>query len=175
MDNAGDVRFEQLDTNRVKELKEIALQTFTQSFFHLNTPENFNAYVSEAFDEETLTQEINSPGTLFYFIYFQSRLAGYFKINIHSSSRPETDINAMELQRIYLLNQFQGTGLGSRMLAFVMDKAKANNCRTIWLGVWEHNVKAIRFYENHGFIKTGEHTFLLGQDPQTDYIYTLNL
>ncbi len=81
----------------------------------------------------------------------------------------------MELQRIYLLNMVQGSGLGNKVMNFVLEIAKSANCRSIWLGVWEHNVKAIRFYENHGFIKTGEHTFLLGQDPQTDYIYTLNI
>lgn len=175
MADAGEVRFVKLDPDRVKELKEISMESFTQSFFHLNTHENFDAYVSDAFNEETLKLELSLPDTRFYFIYFQSRLAGYFKINFQALPGPETVINNMELQRIYLLNMFQGYGLGSRVVDYVVDMAKSHNCRAIWLGVWEHNVKAIRFYENKGFIKTGEHMFLLGRDPQTDYIYTLNL
>lgn len=155
MGDSGDIRYEKLNPERVNELKAISLETFTQSFFHLNTRGNFVAYVSEAFSEEILKQELSAPGTWFYFIYFQNQLAGYFKINFQASPGPETDMHSMELQRIYVLNKYQGSGIGSRALEFVLDMAKSANCKSIWLGVWEHNIKAIRFYENHGFIKPG--------------------
>jgi ribosomal protein S18 acetylase RimI-like enzyme len=40
----------------------------------------------------------------------------------------------------------------------------------IWLGVWEHNHQAIKFYTTWGFEKFGDHLFLLGDDPQTDWL-----
>lgn len=42
--------------------------------------------------------------------------------------------------------------------------------RTTWLGVWERNDRAIRFYARHGYERCGEHVFQLGDDAQTDYI-----
>jgi ribosomal protein S18 acetylase RimI-like enzyme len=45
----------------------------------------------------------------------------------------------------------------------------------MWLGVWEHNPRAIAFYHKHGFVDVGDHVFLLGEDPQTDIIMELDL
>lgn len=38
------------------------------------------------------------------------------------------------------------------------------------LGVWEHNHRALRFYEKNGFIAFGTHIFQLGNDQQTDIL-----
>jgi len=172
MAEAGDIRFVRLGPDQADELGTISLDTFTQSFFHLNTPENFEAYVSDAFEEKKLKDELSLPDTHFYFVYFHSRLAGYFKLNFNTIPDPQSDNITLELQRIYLLNPFQGYGLGKEILDFIIQLAKSSHQKSIWLGVWEHNIKAIRFYEKNGFIRCGEHTFLLGQDPQTDYIYS---
>ena len=40
----------------------------------------------------------------------------------------------------------------------------------MWLGVWEKNLKGIRFYERFGFKKFSEHLFVLGNDIQTDWL-----
>ncbi|MDZ4707360.1 MAG: GNAT family N-acetyltransferase [Saprospiraceae bacterium] len=175
MAEAGDIRFLQLGPDQANELRSISLDTFSQSFFHLNTRENFEAYVSDAFDEEKLKNELSLPDSRFYFVFFLSRLAGYFKINFHAGPDPQSNNNALELQRIYLLSPFQGYGLGNKILDFIVQLAQSSHHSSIWLGVWEHNTKAIRFYEKNGFIRKGEHAFLLGQDPQTDYIYSLDL
>ena len=50
--------------------------------------------------------------------------------------------------------------------------ARARNGQhdVMWLGVWEHNPRAQRFYEKNGFRIVGRHTFQLGYDPQTDLL-----
>lgn len=40
----------------------------------------------------------------------------------------------------------------------------------VWLGVWEHNPRAISFYRKLGFTEVGEHIFQVGSDPQRDII-----
>ena len=36
--------------------------------------------------------------------------------------------------------------------------------------VWEKNEKALKFYKKNGFYEIGTHTFVMGEDVQTDYI-----
>ena len=38
----------------------------------------------------------------------------------------------------------------------------------VWLGVWEKNARAIRFYSKNGFEPFDKHIFKLGDDVQTD-------
>ena len=51
-----------------------------------------------------------------------------------------------------------------------LDAARSAGHRTIWLGVWERNARAISFYERWVFEKVGDHVFRLGSDDQTDLI-----
>jgi GNAT superfamily N-acetyltransferase len=49
-----------------------------------------------------------------------------------------------------------------------IEVAKENSVKFIWLGVWEHNPRAIRFYEKNQFVVFDKHIFMLGDDAQTD-------
>ena len=45
----------------------------------------------------------------------------------------------------------------------------------LWLDVWEKNEKALGFYRKNGFYEIGTHTFVMGDDAQTDYIMRKDL
>ena len=54
-------------------------------------------------------------------------------------------------------------------MTFVLDFAAEKNYDLVWLGVWEHNERALNFYKKFGFIDTGfKHPFPIGNTPQTD-------
>jgi ribosomal protein S18 acetylase RimI-like enzyme len=110
--------------------------------------------------------------TSFYFVYDRSGVIAYFKLNFNIDPLQQPDLKSMELQRLYVFATRQSVGLGAQIMDFIKALAISLNYRHIWLGVWEHNTKAIQFYKRHGFIKTGEHPFLLGHDLQTDHIYS---
>ncbi len=80
------------------------------------------------------------------------------------------DPHSLEVERIYVAKEFQGTGLGRRLMEEAVRLATEQKKEYIWLGVWEKNERAIRFYEGKGFYRTGSHTFTVGNDGQTDYI-----
>lgn len=76
----------------------------------------------------------------------------------------------MEIARIYALQSYIGKGVGSALMKKCIDQACELNKEIIWLGVWEKNQKAIHFYRKWGFEKFGTHIFILGDDPQTDWL-----
>jgi ribosomal protein S18 acetylase RimI-like enzyme len=79
-------------------------------------------------------------------------------------------MNALEIARIYAVREKIGSGVGKAMLEFSIALAEKMKKQIIWLGVWEHNIRAINFYERFGFKKVGEHVFMLGEDAQTDWL-----
>ena len=85
----------------------------------------------------------------------------------------EPGINAekpVELSRLYAHQKRIGQGVGQMLMDACVERAKAENCDVMWLGVWEYNPRAQRFYEKNGFSVVGSHVFLLGKDEQTDLL-----
>ena len=97
-------------------------------------------------------------------------MAGYLKVNISHAQSEEMGNEALEVERIYIKNTYQKHGLGKRLIHKAIEIAMELNKKNIWLGVWEKNVNAIAFYEKMGFVKTGTHSFYMGDEEQTDYI-----
>jgi ribosomal protein S18 acetylase RimI-like enzyme len=76
----------------------------------------------------------------------------------------------VELNRLYSHQEYLGKGVGQTLMDKCFDRGREENCDVMWLGVWEYNPRAQRFYEKNGFRFVGRHTFLLGSDPQTDLL-----
>lgn len=167
--------FKKCDLNDLISLKQISCKTFRDTFAHLNNESNMNAYLENAYNLDKLSNELHNNSSSFYFLYYDDVLAGYMKINEYQTQTDIHDSNSIELERIYLLNDFQGKGLGQSLINKAVEISTQKKKTYIWLGVWEKNYKAIRFYKNAGFYKIGEHPFIMGDDKQTDYIFRKDL
>ncbi|MBA4745399.1 MAG: GNAT family N-acetyltransferase [Muricauda sp.] len=162
-------------TADLKTLVHISKETFRAAFEKDNDPKDFEAYIQEAFHPDKLAKELAHKDCLFYFVYDDETLVGYFKLNIGTAQTDVHDPNALEIERIYVLGEHQGKKIGAWMLQEIITKAKELGKDYIWLGVWEHNPKAIRFYQKHGFTKFNEHPYYIGTDKQTDWLLRLEL
>ena len=156
-------------------LRELSIRTYYETFAHLNTPEDMAAYLEDAFNVERLTKEFNDPNSSFFFLYFNDSLAGYLKLNEAPSQTDINDPSCLEIERIYVVGEFQGKGLGQYLMDQAIATAAERQKKYAWLGVWEKNEKAIRFYKKNGFYEIGTHTFVMGEDVQSDYIMRKDL
>jgi len=155
-------------------LIKISKQTFVDAFEKYNHPDDFKMYMDAAFNKEKIQEELEHPYSEFYFVVLDALRAGYFKLNT-GSAQNEVFSNAMELERIYIFKEFQSQGIGAKVLNRVIEMARLKDYEYLWLGVWEHNKKAIQFYKRHDFFKFDSHPFYLGKDLQTDILMKLNL
>ena len=128
-----------------------------------------------AFSEEKIKRELLHPNSIFYFVEQQGDTIGYFKLNENEVQTEFRDSDGMELERVYLVPEVQGSGTGAKIMAFVVELAKAKHKKYVWLGVWEKNTRAIRFYERLGFERCGTHPYYIGTDKQTDWLYKKTL
>ena len=97
------------------------------------------------------------------------------KFNVDAALTEEMGADSLEVERIYIRPAFKRRGLGKYLIDKAIEIARAQGKQLIWLGVWEHNVNAIAFYEKMGFVRTGAHSFFMGEDEQTDFIMTKKL
>lgn len=167
--------FKKCDVRNLDELIEISRITFINAFEKDNNPEDFNDYMNSALSKETIKTELLNPNSKFYFTYFNNALVGYFKLNENEVQTERFNQNTLELERIYILDQFQGQQIGKHMLFKTIEIAKEKQVSFLWLGVWEKNIDAIRFYERYGFKKFDTHFYNIGNDKQTDWLMKLNL
>ena len=97
------------------------------------------------------------------------------KINVGSAQTELKDDKALEIERIYVISKFQGKKIGQLLYDYALDLAMQGKYDYIWLGVWEENQKAIKFYTKNGFVEFDKHVFRLGNDEQTDIMMKLSL
>ena len=154
----------------IKKLQTIAKQTFTETFGSQNTAEDLAKFLSEEYAFDKLKAEVENPESFYYFCYFEDELAGYLKLNVGAAQTEPDYPEALEIQRIYVLQKYQGKRIGLAMMQQALAVAKKLKKPQVWLGVWENNLKAQAFYQKSGFKKVGSHDFILGNDKQTDYI-----
>ena len=157
------------------DLGEIARRTFDESFRHLNKPETIQAYLESAFTPEKLAAELAEPRSTFYFLYAGQVLAGYLKLNEAGAQTDLNDPETIEIERIYVRKPYQGQGLGRFLVEQAIAAARQARKTALWLGVWQENRPAIRFYERMGFQTFASHTFVMGEEQQTDDLMRLEI
>jgi len=154
----------------IDQLQSISKTTFTETFSQYNSEQNMTHYLNESLSKSRLSAELMNEGSEFYFARLAKEVIGYLKVNVAPAQTDLQDVNSFEIERIYVLQEYQGKKVGQLLFKYAISLAQQRKSQYIWLGVWEHNAKAIRFYEKNGFIPFSSHAFKLGDDEQTDIL-----
>lgn len=170
-----EIAIRKITVNDLNELQSIGKLTFAETFSSGNSEENMKAYLENGFSTEKLTIELSDPNAEFYFAELEGETIGYLKVNVGQSQTEIKDHNALEIERIYVLKEFHGKKVGQILYNKAIALAKEKNVDYVWLGVWEENPRAIRFYEKNGFKAFDKHVFKLGNDKQTDIMMRLSI
>ena len=151
-------------------IADISRKTFYDSFAAANTVENMEKFMSGPFAKDKLAAEVLDPGNYFFIAESAGIPVGYSKIRESLQSKDLPQADAIEIARIYAVKDVIGKGVGRMLMQEAIDYAIHLKKKIIWLGVWEKNQRAIDFYTKWGFTKFSEHTFFVGDDPQTDWL-----
>jgi ribosomal protein S18 acetylase RimI-like enzyme len=153
-------------------LAALAAQSFRDAFASENSPEDIEAYVSESFSSERVRAELLDDNNTFLIAFSHKASApdGYAKLRSGEPDPSVTGPDPIELHRLYVDRSAIGSGVGAALMRASLEAARRGGRKTLWLGVWEKNLRAIAFYERWGFERVGELVFRLGSDDQTDLI-----
>jgi GNAT superfamily N-acetyltransferase len=158
------------------DLSELAERTFREAFAPLNTPQNMDLHCAKVFSPALQAAEIGNPDVLTVVAELRGKLVAFAQLHLRPESPSCVTVTpSLELRRIYVDSAFHGTGLARELLASVLATAERAGAAAVWLGVWERNPRAIRFYQRSGFSTVGDHQFVLGTDAQRDLVMVRNL
>lgn len=152
----------------VATLQTIGRQTFFETFAASNTKEDMKKYLDENFTVEKITREVNNPGSHFFIAWENTNAIGYLKVNEGNAQTELQDEASIEIERIYVKSDYHGKKIGQVLYEKALEIANTKQKKSIWLGVWEENPRAIKFYEKNGFLAFDKHIFKMGEDEQTD-------
>lgn len=151
-------------------LAELGARTFDETFAADNSPEDMAAYLASSFNPARQAEELADPASTFFIAEVGGAAAGYAKLRAGEAERGIEGAKPVEVVRLYVLREWLGRGVGEALMRECVEEAKRAGHETIWLGVWERNVRAQAFYRKWDFRAVGEHVFQLGSDSQTDIL-----
>lgn len=154
-------------------LAVFAAEAFVDTFGADNTPEDMTSYLGTAFGEAQQLAELGDAACTVLLAERDGALAGYAMLRddaLPGGGSSAQLSNAIEIARLYAGKRWIGTGVGATLMQSCLGRAAARGREWIWLGVWEHNARAIAFYARWGFADVGSQHFQLGADLQTDRI-----
>lgn len=151
-------------------IAELGARTFYDTFAPDNKPEDVDAYIAAAFGPAQQAAEMADPRSSFLIAEIEAIAVGYAQLKSGDTPPCVKGSHPVELVRLYAAKEWIGRRVGEALMRACITEAEQKGYRTMWLGVWERNERAQRFYHKWGFQVAGEHIFQLGTDPQTDWI-----
>jgi len=169
------MKIRKINIDDLETLRDLSIQTFKETFEEVNTEEDMQKYLLENLSIEKLKTELENVNSEFYFAENNDEILGYLKLNFKDAQTEKLEENHFEIERIYVLKAFLGQKIGQILFDKAIEIGREKNLEYVWLGVWEENHRAIRFYEKNGFEIFGKHNFVLGEDVQTDLLMKMKI
>ena len=151
------------DPTHATTIASIGRQSFRNAFAHLfNKQEELHDYLEYTYKTEKIIASLRKENNIFFLVFVDSVPVGFAKVKKHSLNDQIESVAQMELQKIYVLPYYHGSGAGAALMQSVLDLAKELSPDYVWLDTHISNAKAIHFYEKYGFKKHGKHYFTIG-------------
>ncbi|RYE29727.1 MAG: GNAT family N-acetyltransferase [Sphingobacteriaceae bacterium] len=157
-----------IQPDEAAEFAKFSAALFAETFADSNSAEDMKLYLDESFATKKIQKELADPNTYCFYADKNWMPVGCMKLILHDTSF--TGKKSAELSRLYVSKDHHNQKIGAGLMQFAIDFALKNQAEKLCLGVWEHNQKAINFYQNWGFVKTGVVDFKLGNDLQQDWL-----
>ncbi len=154
-------------------LSALASKTFSDTFVGTCTDKDMEDFLYEYYNIDQVKAELKVENDFFYFAEVDGVVVGYIRFKEdYSNFEKMKQWKSLELKRLYILKEFHGKGVAQALIDFYFEFAIKNNYEMAWLGVWEFNFRAQKFYQKNGFEDSGiKHLFPIGSTPQFDIWY----
>ena len=152
-------------------LSVLGTQTFVETFAHLYTPADLQAFLDESHSQAAYAKVLADPDYALWIAERDGQAIGYAQAGRcglpHADVKPEDG----ELKRLYLLQSAQNGGVGNALFQQALAWLERDGPRTLWISVWSENFGAQRFYERHGFGFVAEYEFIVGEQRDREFMY----
>ncbi len=153
-----------------KKLAELAERTFRDTFESMNTADEMELHCRQSYSEEIQRAEITNKSMVTLVCECGDELIAYAQLRWTDAPTCVIGSKPGEIQRFYVAKEWHGKGLAQDLITACFEELAKHGSDVAWLGVWEHNPRAINFYRKCGFAEVGSQVFPLGSDQQRDIV-----
>lgn len=164
------IKIRKATADEVPAIRELAIEVYTDTFADSNTPEDLQLFLRDAYSLEKFKAEFNEPESVLYIALDDLKIVGFLRLRRNDEVNDKLGTNHIELHRLYVHRDYQGGPAARKLMEESIAYATKKKFEWIWLGVWEHNARAQKFYSKWDFERFSEHVFQMGNDPQTDWL-----
>ena len=161
------------NSDDAKQLSLVAEATFRATFGAVNSVEHMDLHCRRSYSEQVQAGEISSPTMITLVSEDNGTLIGFAQLRWGDAPKCVSAKHPGEILRLYVVEDWHGKGVAQQLMDACIGEMEKHRSDAIWLGVWEHNPRAISFYKKRGFVEVGDHTFPLGGDPQRDIVMVM--
>ena len=158
-----------------QQLAEFAARSFQETFDADNNPEDMQAHLSANYGPKQQAAELADPKVTTILARSNRELVAYAQVRRSTPPPCVTHAAPIELHRLYVDRKAHGSGLASKLMQAIHEAAYDFDGRHIWLGVWEHNPRAIAFYKKNDFADVGSTIYMVGPDEQVDRVLVASI
>ena len=129
----------------------IGIKSYRENYLHLWENEDPTPYISNGFTSEVVERELQDPNALNFLVNLGDETVGVLKLLKDRGIDEILDTEALKAEKIYLLKEHSGKGIGKQLIQFIEETARALNKKVIWLDAMQKG-KPVQFYQKNGFI-----------------------
>ena len=164
-----DMQFRLATQEDAAEIAEFMTRNFLAAYGHSSNPENVQKAVKNYYGVEAQHADLADNQIVNCLCIIEEKIAGLAQVK---PPKPDADPNQFELSRFYVDAIFHGKGIAPALMQKTLDIIRAHSAKILWLSVWQESQQAIRFYQKHGFVISGDTIFMIGDEPMKDWLMT---
>lgn len=158
------------------ELDALARGIWLETFGHSGSAEDIALYLAKAYGPTgDLIRHLSDSDHRFRLACADGAIAGYAKLSRTWLPPAMVGPRARQLSQLYVSRAVRGAGVARVLMDWSIETARAGGADELLLTVWEHNPRAMRFYEKIGFVHIGDYEFPMGNQIDRDLIMRLPL
>jgi ribosomal protein S18 acetylase RimI-like enzyme len=146
----------------VDSLVELASTTFRETYAEFLDAGEIEDYIVGHFTAAAFEAMLHDASSSLLVTSDSARLIGYAQMCVSEPPPCVRGESPIELCRLYLRREAIGKGHGASLMARAHAEGRRRGCRTIWLVIYDRNLRAREFYRKAGFAEVGTKDFLFG-------------
>lgn len=163
------------DLSDLNLISALGITTCYEAYFEIDPSHELADYCVKFFDLNRLRSELNDPSVTLLIAEFRGNAIGFAQLREHNQVEGVEGQDAIEVQRIYLLERVKGQKIGAALMEKCCAIGREKGYKTIWLGVWEKNIKAQEFYHSIGMALVGTTDFSDGKNEFLNLVFAKEL
>ncbi|MBT8321667.1 MAG: GNAT family N-acetyltransferase [Eudoraea sp.] len=133
----------------------VGSKSYNEHYLHLWQNQDPTPYMEVSFRKEVVRKEWEDSNCLLFLIYVDKSPAGILTLVLNKTPLATTVKDGLFLERIYLLREYSGQGLGTYALKYIEALGKEYGREQLYLATMQKG-QALNFYKQNGFYILGE-------------------